>query len=395
MKKSLKVLWLIMMVLIISMSSVVFSQGTSEASTTGPLKIGYIGALSGNSATMGEPARLGMVIAFEEMNAKGGINGRPVELIALDDEANPAKSVTQANKLVQQDKVVAAIGGPNSGTALANRQVFFEANIPELVSISTMDDIINPDHPSFKTTFRLSASESYLIKTLANHMLQKGYKKVGIIADTSAYGQTATKTIQKWFAEFGIPISKIVNHEVSASDLTSQILQLKNAGSDAVFIYNLGPDAALTLKTIKQFGWDVPVVGARGLNMQSFIDLAGSFGDGIIIPSDINMNKPAIKEFKEKYDAKYGPTSNYLFSAMGYESAKILFEALRISKGKGGDDLINALEGIKNHPTILGQQDATITFSAKNHEAAQAKWNVLLELKNGEFVIYDEFPFER
>jgi branched-chain amino acid transport system substrate-binding protein len=395
MKKSFSMFLVALLVLLVWTVGGVFGQATTETTKVEPLKIGYIGALSGNSAPMGEPARLGMVLAFEEMNAKGGIAGRPVELIALDDEANPAKSVTQANKLVQQDKVVAAIGGPNSGTALANRQVFFEANIPELVSISTMDDIINPNHPTFKTTFRLSASESYLIKILANYMLDKGFKKVGIIADTSAYGQTATKTIEKWFAELNIPISKVVNHEVAASDLTSQILQLKNAGSDAVFIYNLGSDAALTLKTMKQIGWNVPVVGARGLNMQSFIDLAGSFGDGIIVPSDIDMNKPAMKEFKAKYDAKYGPTKNYMFAAMGYESARLVFEALRISGGKGGDDLIKAFESIKNFDTLLGQPGATVTFSATNHEAAQAKWNVLLVLKEGDFVIYDEFPYEK
>jgi branched-chain amino acid transport system substrate-binding protein len=394
MKKNMKLLWSALVIALVVTGGVAFGQGGAETSAAEPLKIGYIGALSGNSATMGEPARLGMVIAFEEINAQGGVAGRPVELIALDDEANPAKSVTQANRLVQQDKVVAAIGGPNSGTALANRQVFYEANIPELVSISTMDAIIDPSHPTFKTTFRLSASESYLIKTLSNYMLDNKFKNVGIIADTSAYGQTATQTIQKWFKELNIPISKVVNHEVSASDLTSQILQLKNAGSDAVFIYNLGPDAALTLKTIKQIGWNVPVVGARGLNMQSFIELAGSFGDGVIVPSDIDMNKPAVKEFKAKYDAKYGPAKDYMFAAMGYESARLLFKALEISKGKGGDDLIKALESIQNYETLLGQPDARINFSATNHEAAQSKWNVLLTLKDGQFVIYDEFPFE-
>jgi len=129
--------------------------------------------------------------------------------------------------------------------------------------------------------------------------------------------------------------------------------------------------------------------------MQSFIDLAGSFGDGIIVPSDIDMNKPAMKEFKAKYDAKYGPTKNYMFAAMGYESARLVFEALRISGGKGGDDLIKAFESIKNFDTLLGQPGATVTFSATNHEAAQAKWNVLLVLKEGDFVIYDEFPYEK
>jgi branched-chain amino acid transport system substrate-binding protein len=359
-----------------------------------PVKIGYIGALSGNSADMGEPGRKGIVMAIEEANAEGGIGGRPIELVALDDEANPAKSVTQANKLVQQDKVVVSIGGPNSGTVLANREVFFKANIPVVVAIGTVDALVDPEHPTFKTTFRVSAYDSYMINLMASYVKDKGFQKIGVIADTTAYGQASVNTVQRIFSEKGIPVSEVVTHEVAATDLTSQALKLKNANVDIVYIYSLGPDAALFMKTIRQMGWEIPTLGGRGLNMAAFTDLAGDAADGIVIPCDADPNKPEMIEFTEKYRAKYGDTPNYMFPVLGYDTARVVIEGLRRSGGEGGDALIQALESISDFPMTLGQPDARLSFGPDKHEGATRGWDVLLTVKNGQFVLYDEFPPE-
>ena len=364
------------------------------AASNETIKIGFIGALSGNSADMGEPARKGIVLAVEEINAAGGINGKMIELIALDDEANPAKSVIQATKLVQQDKVTAVIGGPNSGTVLVNREVFFKANIPEVISIGTVDKLVDINHPTFKTTFRLSASDSYMMNLMASYVKSKGFKKIGVIADTSGYGQASVITIQKVFSEKGIPVNIVVTHEVAASDLTAQALKLKNSGVELVYVYNLGPDAALFMKTIKQMGWNVTTVGGRGLNMQAFLDLSGKSGDGIIIPCDVDMNKKELIEFKNKFEKIYNPAKNYMFPVMGYDAARIIIEALKISNGEGGDVLIKALESIKDFPVTVGQPGAKLSFGPEKHEGATKGWDVLLTVKNEEFVLFDEYPPE-
>ena len=106
--------YLIRIVPVLAVLAMVFVMGNQGiAASSEPIKVGYIGALSGNSATMGAPIDEGLQMAFEEVNKSGGINGRQIELIATDDEADPAKSVTQALKLIQNDKVVLIIGGPN------------------------------------------------------------------------------------------------------------------------------------------------------------------------------------------------------------------------------------------------------------------------------------------
>ena len=250
--------------------------GTTSGDT---IKIGFVDCLSGGSASMGVPNQEGVLLAVKEINANGGVAGKQVELVCYDDEADPATSVTQATKLVQQDKVLAAITGSASGCCNANKQVFADAGIPCVVSVGTADDIVGtPEVDTFATTFRTGANESYMIEIMANRIIDKGYQHVGVIADTSAYGQLAVETIKKVFERYNIGIEIIVTHEPGAADLTSQVLSMQQAGCDFIYSYNLGADAALTCKTIKRLNWDVDVAGARGLNMDTFLSLAGEIG---------------------------------------------------------------------------------------------------------------------
>lgn len=164
---------------------------------------------------------------------------------------------------------MAAITGSFSGCCNANKQVFFDAGIPCMVSVGTANDIVGTsEDETFKTTFRTGANEGYMIEIMANRIIDKGYKHVGVIADTSGYGQLAVETMHKIFAEYNIPMDTVVTHKTGAADLTSQVLSMQQAGCDFLYFYNLGADAALTCKTIKKLNWAVDVAVARGLNME-------------------------------------------------------------------------------------------------------------------------------
>ncbi|MHB8986351.1 MAG: ABC transporter substrate-binding protein [Eubacteriales bacterium] len=396
-RKYVVLISMLAMVLIIALAGCGKGQSTGskeQSSQGGTIKVGYIAALSGNSADMGEPGRKGIQMAIDEANAAGGVNGQKVELVALDDEADPAKSVTQAQKLITQEKVVAVIGGPNSGTVLANREPLSEAGIPEIVAIGTVDSLIDSASPTFKTMFSTTAYDSYMINLMASYVKSKGYSKVGIIADNGAYGQASVKTVKKIFGEKSIPIVAEVSHQIASTDLTSQALTLKNAGADCVYVYSLGPDAALFMKTIKQLNWPVPTIGGRGLNMAAFTNLAGTAGDGIVIPSDCDPDKKEMKEFISKYSQKYGETPNYMFPALGYDTARVVIEGLKKSGGKGGQDLVKALEGINNFPSTVGQPGHYFSFSPTKHKGINKGADILLVVKEGKFVLFDEHPPE-
>jgi len=369
------------------------SKGQSSGPATGePIKVGYIGALTGGSADMGVPIQKGMEMALEEFNAAGGVNGRPIQLISVDDEANPTKSVTAAQKLVQQDKVVLGIGGPNSTTVQANRQVFSEAGVVELISVSSLDTLIDPKDPSFKTTFRLTEPDRFDVAFLTAYLKSKGYKKIGVVADNTAYGQGGANTLKAAFESNGLQLAAVASHPVGTNDMTPQLLTLKNAGIDAIYLYSLGPDGALFMKTKKESGWDIPIVGARGLNMSAFVNIAKTDADGIIIPSVANFNKPEFKDFQEKYIKKYGQEKSYMFGLLGYDTGRMVGEVLKRSGGKGGDDLVKAFEGLDKFPLTLGQKGAYASFSKDKHESFNDGYAVLLTIKNGEYTLFDENP---
>lgn len=368
--------------------------GTASADTD-VIKVGFVDTLSGGSASMGVPTQEGVKLAVKEINENGGINGKQVEVVYYDDEGDPATSVVQATKMVQQDKVVAAITGSSSGCCNANKQVFADAGIPNIVSVGTADDIVGtPDDETFKTTFRTGSNESYMIEIMANRILDKGYQHVGVIADTSGYGQLAVETMRKIFAEYNIPMDTVVTHETGATDLTAQVLSMQQAGCDFVYSYNLGADAALTCKTIKNLNWDVDIAGARGLNMDTFLSLAGDAAEGVLIPTDINIETEKMQEFKAKYDAEYGEIDNYMFPAMGYTAAMTLFEGLKLTGGEGGQALVDALESMPAFESILGQDGATISFSPTKHEGVDTRRMTYLTVDDGELVVFDDNTFE-
>ena len=233
-----------------------------------------------------------------------------------------------------------------------------------------------------------------MIEIMANRIIDKGYQHVGVIADTSGYGQLAVETMREIFAEYNIPMDTVVTHETGAADLTAQVLSMQQAGCDFVYSYNLGADAALTCKTIKNLNWDVDIAGARGLNMDTFLSLAGDAAEGVLIPTDINIETEKMQEFKAKYDAEYGEIDNYMFPAMGYTAAMTLFEGLKLTGGEGGQALVDALESMPAFESILGQDGATISFSPTKHEGVDTKRMTYLTVDDGELVVFDDNTFE-
>ncbi|MBB6453713.1 branched-chain amino acid transport system substrate-binding protein [Salirhabdus euzebyi] len=364
------------------------TQGSSGADD--PIKVGYIGALSGGSSTMGVPGKNGIQLAVDEINADGGINGRQIELIAADDKADPATSATQAQKLINEDEVVAILGGPNSGTVKANSEVIAQYGVPELITIAMNDTLIDPNSATFPTTFRMTEDNSYDIRALAEFLIGEGHQNIGVIADNTAYGQSGTESIKKILEEKGLNVEIAVDHPVGAKDLTAQTLKLREANVDAVYVFSLGPEGALFMKTLKQIDWKVPVVGGRGLNMKAFVDLAGDAADGMILPTVINPNKPEAKEFIEKYDEKYNDDPTHVYSSLGYDSMYLLAAALKKSDGEGGDALIEALESLKDIPTVTGGMDHTASFTDDKHNAVNENYIIFNQVKNGAFEFYTD-----
>jgi branched-chain amino acid transport system substrate-binding protein len=357
--------------------------GSSSDGDNQVITLGYIGALSGASATYGLTGLHGMELAIEQINASGEYPFQ-LKLRALDDKADPATSATLATQLVGEG-VTAVIGGPNSGTVQANNPIITGAGIVQVIAIAQTDNLIDPDSDSFPLTFRITENNSYDVRTNVALLATKDYERICTLTDTAAYGQGMLQSIQATFDQYGLSIWESVQHQVNATDLTGQVLKLRDSGCEAVYLASLGADAALFLKTIKQLGWNVNVLGARGLATSSFILSSGADADGIEFPSTLDPSRPGVQEFIETYDAKYGSDDDpaHVFSSLGYDTIGVLAEALKISGGKGGEDLAKALESLTYTKGITGRAGTALSFSSTKHEAAPDNYLSFWALEQG------------
>lgn len=359
---------------------------TESAAPSGePIKIGFIGALSGGSASLGVPASHGIELAVKHVNERGDL-GAEIELIAIDDEADAATSATAAQRLITQDEVVAVLGGPNSGTVKANNPIITAAGIPNLITIAQEDGLVDPDAPGFDLTFRVSENNFYDVSAIATLFEEQDFATNCAIADTGAYGQGGIQTIQTVFGERGLTLAKVEQHEVNATDMTAQALSLRDAGCEAVYLFDLGQDAAVFMKTVKQIDWDVTVIGGRGLAQPAFLSIAGADANGIIFPSVVDPEKPASQEFIEAYDAEYGVDDDpaHVFSSIAYDSVMILAEALKVTGGTGGSDLADALEAVSIEG-VSGRVGSTLGFTPDKHEAPSEDYLVFWQIEDGEY----------
>lgn len=352
-----------------------------------PLKIGYVGALSGGSAANGQADLNGVLLAIEQINDDGGVAGHPLEIVTADDKSDPATSATQTQKLIEQDGVVAILGGPNSGTARANAVIATDAGIPRIFTIAQEDTLIDPSLPGFPLTFRTTENNSYDVGALAAVFKDRAYSAICVLADTTAYGDGGLVTIERIFGEEGLSIASVARHEVNATDMTAQALTLQNAGCDSIYLYSLGPDAALFLKTLEQIGWSVPVIGGRGLAAKSFLSLAGEAANGVVIPAVVDPSKPEGADFIEAYDAKYGADDDpaHVYSAVGYSSVLMLAEAFRISDGQTGEALATALTQVSLSNAPIGRAGSTLSWTTTRHEAPSEDYLVLYTIEDEKF----------
>lgn len=362
--------------------------GSESEAPDGPLRIGYIGALSGGSASMGVPLQQGMELAIAEINESGELD-RELELVSVDDEADASISAAAAQRMVTEEGVVAVIGGPNSGTVLANNPIITGAGVVNLISAAQNDGLVDPEQPGFDLTFRTTENNSYDVQAIAQLFEDEGYASICAVSDTTEYGQSGIATIRTVFEERGLEIATAVEHEVNATDLTPQVLTLRDAGCDSVYLFDLGQDAALFMRTVNQVGWEVPVIGGRGLTQGAFLSIAGGAADGIIFPSVVDTERAAMQSYIEAFDAEYGEDADpaHNFSVLGYDTIQILAAALVESDYQGGEALADALESTEIEGAS-GLEGSTLGFADDDHQAPSSNYLTFWTIQDGQYQLH-------
>ena len=360
------------------------------------IKIGLQGPLTGGSSPMGVSMRDGAKLAVTEINAKGGLLGRQIELIERDDEAKNERGVQIAQELINKEKVVAAVGYINSGVALASQRFYQEAKIPVMNNVATATLIAKQfaDQPE-NYVFRNSANDTIQSTMIVDEVIgRRKYTKVAILADSTNYGQLGREDLEKALAAKGIKAVAIEKYNIKDVDMTPQLLKSKEAGAQVIITYGIGPELAQIANGMVKLGWKVPMMGSWTLSMGNFIDNAGKNADGALMPQTFiqEASTPKRKTFIESYQKAYkvdripSPVS----AAQGYDSVYLLAAAIAQAKSTDGPKVREALEDLKA-PVEGVVTTYNKPFSKTDHEAITLNMPVLGKVQDGRVLYaYDD-----
>ncbi len=254
---------------------------SSPALAVEPIKIGLVAALSGQSAKSGEALTRGLTIAIDEINADGGILGRPVELIRRDDESNPAKGMLAARELIQREKVTVLFGGLDTPVSLAIVPLVNQMKVP-FMGAWAAGTSITQNGASDNYVFRVSAMDEIVDEALVQYGIDEyGMQKPGMLLINNPWGESNEKGFRHALEQRDMEWAGIERIEGSDLDVIPQLTRLKNAGADTLLMVgNVGPSAQV-VKSLDRMGWDVPVVSHWGPAGGRFSELAGPNADRV------------------------------------------------------------------------------------------------------------------
>ncbi|MGZ8156035.1 MAG: branched-chain amino acid ABC transporter substrate-binding protein [Burkholderiales bacterium] len=303
---------------------------TAKAAEAATVRIGSASPLTGPQAHIGIDIRNGAQLAIEDANAAGvEIGGRKVrfELVAEDDEANPTKATTVAQKLVDS-KVAGVVGHFNSGASIPASKVYSDGGVPQISPSST-----NPKYTQqgFKTTFRVVAHDDQQGPTLGRFAIDNlKAKSIAVIDDSTAYGQGLADAFERTAKEGG---AKIVAREHTTdkdTDFKAILTKIKGRNPDLIMFGGIDPQAGPMVKQMSELGIKAKFIGGDGMQTPNFIKLAGPAADGVMasMPGLPKEKMPGGATFLQKYKAKFNSDVE-LFAPMGYDAVMVFIDAMK------------------------------------------------------------------
>jgi branched-chain amino acid transport system substrate-binding protein len=307
------------------------------------IKIGVIQPLTGSVAYNGTTDVNGAKLAADEINAKGGVLGKKIELVVEDGQCKPANSVNAAEKLIQRDKVVAIMGAFCSSATLAVMPVAQNYKIPLVTAVSSAASLTEKGNPWF---FRATETDALLAKAFAKILYNDlKLRTVAYIGVNDDFGRGGVAEFEKQMDVLGAKTVMKEYFEHGTSDFYTLLTKLKASGADGVFVAAETQDGSILVKQKAELGISTKMFGVGSWATADFIKLAGPAGEGIYaaVPYASTMATPKNKAFVADYENRYHEAPGK-YSAAGYNGINIIGQAIERAKSTDADNIRQALE---------------------------------------------------
>ena len=368
-----------------------FAWGT-EGFAAEPIRIGYMATLTGEGATWGQHEREGALMAVKDINARGGVLGRPLELICYDVKGKPEEGVSAIRRLIYDDKVV-AIGGSNySGIQIAVAPIADKGQVPVVSSTATNPAVtVDPDTGKVRPyMFRISYTDPYQGRVIADYLIKKcGAKKLAIIGDVGdAYSEGLTEFIRKTADENGVE-NNFWAFRGGDVDFRAQLTAAREWGADAVALTMYYKEMGLVIKQAAEMDWKPLFMGGDGYS-PNIAEIAGEALNGTFWVSSINIDDPMFDGMKEKYRAEYGKEATEIANTISaYDVLLMIAHAIETAGVAEGPAIKEAIENTKN----LQVTHFNWTVDKETHNPLNKPGSVF-EAKNGKLVFLEQWKPE-
>ena len=339
--------------------------------------IGHYGSLSGPEATFGESTDNGIKLAVDELNAAGGIGGKKVRLITYDDKGDAREAGTAVTRLVTKDRVSAVIGEVASGLSLAGAPVCQENGVVMVSPSSTNPKVTKVGDKIFRVCFIDPFQGSVCAKFAREHAGLKASKAAILTDQSSPYSVGLQDEFEKAFTAAGGTIVTKQTYQAGDQDYSAQLTAIRGAEPEVLFVPGYYTDVGNIALQARKLELKMPLLGGDGWDSVKLGEIAGSAIDGSFYSNHYSQEdpNPKVQEFIKKYQERHKQKPDGL-AALGYDAARILFQAMGQAKSLSGDDLAAELAKTKDFDGVTGK----ISIDQDRNAVKPA---VMLELKNG------------
>ena len=354
-----------------------------------PIKIGSVLSVTGPAGYLGDPELKTLQMMVEDINKKGGVIGRPLELVFYDDGSDASKANGFGKRLIDDDKVDLIVGGTTTGSTMSMVPLVEKAGIP-FISLAGAVVVIEPVK---KWVFKTPHTDRMAAEKVFDDMKKHGITKVALLSETSGFGQSGRKETEGVAAKYGITLVANETYGPKDTDMGPQLTKIRNTpGVEAVFIFGLGQGPALATKGYKQLGITLPLYHAHGVASDEFIKLAGPASEGVrlpaaalLAPKNLPANDPermVSEAYTKAFTAKY-KTDISTFGGHAFDGLNIAVDAI---KRAGGTDKAKVRDAIETTKGLAGTA-GIFNMSATDHLGLDLSAFRMFEIKGGDWVM--------
>jgi branched-chain amino acid transport system substrate-binding protein len=346
-----------------------------------PVLIGVSGPLTGQYAQYGAQWKKGFDLALDEINAAGGINGRPLQYVFEDTQSDPRQTVTVARKYVADERIAVEVGDFSSAASMAASPIYQAAQMVQFGFTNS--------HPDFtkggEFVWSNAVNQKDEMPLLADFLRDLGLKKIAMLHLNSDWGRTAKDLLVEAVKQRGGEITGAEGYLADEKDFRSAIVRLRSGNPDSIALISYYPDGAQLTRQIRQAGITLPIVAGGSIYSPKFLELGGNEVNGVLttVPFFPDDPRPVVQKFVKNFEAKFGAQPD-AYNGRAYDTF-ILLAAVMRQFGTDRKQIQEGLGKIKDVPSVVY---GSVSFDTATRRVANP-FVSRIEVKNAKWVAYE------